>query len=171
MVKTIYMNQESTELAGYAEEHKLSTGLNVLTILTFIGSAYGLYSTVSSFLSGRKALDDFEKAQEKLAEAPAWAKKFAGPEMHEVLVKSLDNKVPLLVIGLIGIALCVYGAIEMRKLKKQGFIIWLLGEIIPYIGTVIFIGGVFFQTFLVYFLAFPLIFIILYFFQRKNLVY
>jgi hypothetical protein len=91
--------------------------------------------------------------------------------MHEVLVKSLDNKVPLLVIGLIGIALCVYGAIEMRKLKKQGFIIWLLGEIIPYIGTAIFIGGVFFQTFLVYFLAFPLIFIILYFFQRKNLVY
>jgi hypothetical protein len=165
------MNQESPVSAGYAEEKKLSTGLNVLTILTFIGSAYGLYSTVSSFLSGRKALDDFEKAQEKMTEAPAWAKKLTGPEMHEVLVKSLDNKVPLLVIGLIGIALCVYGAIEMRKLKKQGFIIWLLGEIIPYIGTAIFIGGVFFQTFLVYFLAFPLIFIILYFFQRKNLVY
>lgn len=165
------MNQEiTTESIDYNEEPKLNTGLNVLTILTFIGSAYGLYSTLNSFLSGKKALEDFEKAQEKLAEAPAWAKKFAGPEMHEILVKSLDNKIPLLIIGLVGIALCVYGAIEMRKLKKQGFMLWLIGEVLPYIGMTIFIGGIFFQTFLVYFMIFPLIFIILYFFQRKNLV-
>lgn len=167
------MNQDiTTESLDYKEEPKLNTGLNVLTILTFIGSAYGLYSTLNTFLSGRKALEDFEKAQEKLADpnVPAWAKKLAGPEMHEILVKSLDNKVPLLIIGLVGIALCVYGALEMRKLKKQGFMLWLIGEVIPYVGTAIFIGGVFFQSFLVYFLIFPLIFIVLYFFQRKNLV-
>jgi hypothetical protein len=165
------MNQDTTtESIGYNEEPKLNTGLNVLTILTFIGSAYGLYSSLNSFLSGKKALEDFEKAQEKLAEAPAWAKKLAGPEVHEVMVKSLDNKVPLLIIGLVGIALCVYGAIEMRKLKKQGFILWLIGEVLPVIGMAIFIGGIFFQTFMVYFLIFPLIFIVLYFFQRKNLV-
>lgn len=166
------MNQETTETTGYVEEPKLSTGLNVLTILTFIGSAYGLYSTVSSFLSGRKALEDFEKAQEKLSDpnVPAWAKKLAGPELHDILVKSLDNKVPLLIIGLVGIALCVYGAIEMRKLKKQGFTLWLIGEVLPYIGTAIFIGSAFFKSYFVYFLIFPLIFIILYFFQRKNLV-
>ena len=165
------MNQDvTTEISANEDTAKLGTGLNVLTILTFIGSAYGLYSTLNNFLSGKKALEDFEKAQDKLAEAPAWAKALAGPEVHEVMVKSLDNKVPLLIIGLVSIVLCIYGAIEMRKLKKQGFTLWLIGEVLPYIGMVIFVGGIFFQTFLVYFLIFPLIFIILYFFQRKNLV-
>ncbi len=168
------MNQDTTkDVLNYDEQNvpKLTTGLNVLTILTFIGCAYELYSTVNNFISGRKVLEDFEKSQEKLADAPAWAKKFASPEVHELMVKSLDNKVPLFIIGLVSIALCVYGAIEMRKLKKQGFTFWLIGEILPYIGVVIFIGGVFFKTFLVYFTIVPVIFILLYFFQRKNLVY
>ena len=168
------MSQDSTkDVLNYDEQNvpKLTTGLNVLTILTFIGCAYELYSTVNNFISGRKALEDFEKSQEKLADAPAWAKKLASPEVHEVMVKSLDNKVPLIIIGLVSIALCVYGAIEMRKLKKQGFTFWLIGEILPYIGVVIFIGGVFLKTFLVYFTIVPVIFILLYFFQRKNLVY
>jgi biopolymer transport protein ExbB/TolQ len=168
------MNQDTTkDVLNYDEQNppKLTTGLNVLTILTFIGCAYELYSTVNNFVSGRKALEDFEKAQDKLADAPAWAKKLASPEVHEVMVKSLDNKIPLIVIGLVSIALCVYGAIEMRKLKKQGFMFWLIGEILPYVGLVIFVGGVFFKTFLVYFTIIPVIFILLYFFQRKNLVY
>lgn len=167
------MSQDTTnEVLNYAEqdEPKLNTGLNVLTILTFIGCAYELYSTVKNFLSGRKALDEFEKAQDQLAEAPAWAKKFASPEVHELMQKSLDNKLPILIVGLVAIALCTYGAIEMRKLKKQGFTLWLIGEILPYISLVIFTGTIFFKTFLVYFTIIPIIFILLYFFQRKNLV-
>lgn len=168
------MNQDTTkDVLNYDEQNtpKLTTGLNVLTILTFIGCAYELYSTTNNFISGRKALEDFEKAQDKLAEAPAWAKKFASPEVHELMIKSLDNKVPLFIIGLVSIALCVYGAIEMRKLKKQGFTFWLIGEILPYAGLVIFTGTLFFKTFLVYFAIVPVIFILLYLFQRKNLVY
>jgi hypothetical protein len=167
------MNQDTTkDVLNYDEQNtpKLTTGLNVLTILTFIGCAYELYSTTNNFISGRKALEDFEKAQDKLADAPAWAKKFASPEVHELMIKSLDNKVPLFIIGLVSIALCVYGAIEMRKLKKQGFTFWLIGEILPYAGLVIFTGALFFKTFLVYFAIVPVIFILLYLFQRKNLV-
>jgi hypothetical protein len=167
------MNQATTDVLDYDEQHppKLTTGLNVLTILTFIGCAYELYSTVNNFFSGKKALEEFEKAQEKLAEAPAWARKFASPEMHDMLVKSLENKVPLVIIGLVSIALCVFGAIEMRKLKKQGFTFWVIGEVLPYIGVIIFIGGAFFKTILVYFTIIPVIFILLYLLQRKNLRY
>ena len=71
------MNQEN-----FTEEKKLPTGLNVLTILTFIGCALELYNTVSGFLSGKKALEEMEKAQEKLAEGPSWAKNLAGPEVQ-----------------------------------------------------------------------------------------
>jgi hypothetical protein len=167
------MTQATTDVLDYDEQHppKLTTGLNVLTILTFIGCAYELYSTLNNFLSGKKALEEFEKAQEKLAEAPAWARKFASPEMHDMLVKSLENKVPLVIIGLVSIALCVFGAIEMRKLKKQGFTFWVIGEVLPYIGVIIFIGGAFFKTILVYFTIIPVIFILLYLLQRKNLRY
>jgi len=153
------------------EKPKLPTGLNVLTILTLVGCAYECYSTLKNFLGGQKTLEQLEQSQEKLASAPDWAKKFAGPEMIEVVRKGIENKIPLLIIGLLAIALCAYGAIEMRKLKKQGYIFWLLGEILPWIGSLIFIGSALFATPIKYFLIVPVIFIILYTVNRKYLVY
>ncbi len=78
-----------------AVKPKLPTGLNVLTILTFVGCAWELYSTVNNFIGGKKALEEMEKAQEKLAEAPAWARKLAGPEVQEMMLQSFNNKVPI----------------------------------------------------------------------------
>ena len=147
---------------------KLPTGLNVLTILTFIGSAWELYSNFKNLLGGKKSLEEFEKAQDKLTEAPAWARKFAGPEVHEMMVQSLNNKIPVLIIGLVAVSLCVYGALQMRKLKKDGYFLWLVGEILPFIASAIFIPA-FFSTIFIWFAIFPLIFIILYTMQRKHL--
>ena len=98
-----------------AVKPKLPTGLNVLTILTFVGCAWELYSTVNNFIGGKKALEEMEKAQEKLAEAPAWARKLAGPEVQEMMLQSFNNKVPIFIIGLIAVTLCFYGALQMRK--------------------------------------------------------
>ena len=151
-----------------AVKPKLPTGLNVLTILTFVGCAWELYSTVNNFIGGKKALEEMEKAQEKLAEAPAWARKLAGPEVQEMMLQSLNNKVPLLIIGLIAVTLCFYGALQMRKLKKEGYFLWLVGEILPFIGSVIFVPALF-NTLFIYFSIFPLLFIILYTVQRKHL--
>ncbi len=150
---------------------KLPTGLNVLTILTFVWSAYELFSNVRNFLGGAESLAKLEKAQEQMQSAPAWVKRFAGPEMMEILQRSIENRIPLLIINLIAVSLCVFGAIEMRKLKKQGYWLWLIGEIFPYVGAVIFIGGAFFNSIIAFFVVFPIIFIILYTTQRKNLIY
>jgi len=166
------MNQETTaDVLNFDEnaKRKLPTGLNVLTILTFIGCAWELYSNTSNFLGGKKSLEEFEKNQDKLAEAPAWARKFAGPEVQEMMQQALDNRVPLLIIGMVGTILCLYGALQMRKLKKEGYFLWLVGEILPYVGTAIFLP-VFFNTIFVYFCIIPLLFIILYTMQRKHLV-
>ena len=150
-----------------AVKPKLPTGLNVLTILTFVGCAWELYSTVNNFIGGKKALEEMEKAQEKLAEAPAWARKLAGPEVQEMMLQSF-NKVPIFIIGLIAVTLCFYGALQMRKLKKEGYFLWLVGEILPFIGSVIFVPALF-NTLFIYFSIFPLLFIILYTVQRKHL--
>ena len=152
------------------EKPKIPTGINVLTILTFIWSAYECYSAVKNFFSGQKTLEQLEQSQEKLATAPDWAKKMAGPEVMEMVRKGIENKIPILVIGLLGTGLCVYGAIEMRKLKKQGYSFWLIGELLPWVSSLIFIGPVIFSTFVGFFVIFPILFIILYTVQRKYLI-
>ena len=166
------MNSETNDVLNYDEnvKPKLPTGLNVLTILTFIGSAYELYSTISSFFGGKNQLAELEKAEEKLAEAPSWLKKFTGPEVKEMMAQAIENRIPLLVLGLIAIILCVYGAIEMRKLKKQGYTLWLIGEVLPYISVAIFLPS-FFNTIFASVIIIPLIFILLYTLQIKHLKY
>jgi len=157
---------------NFPSENKpeIPSTLNVLTILTFIGSAVELYNSLKNFFYGQEALQKLEDAQTKLEDAPAWARKLAGPEVVELAHKSLENRVPILILELVAIALCVYGAIEMRKLKKQGYILWLAGELLPIISILIFAGTLIFQTIAAIFFIFPLIFIILYTTQRKNLI-
>jgi hypothetical protein len=166
------MTQETTPDVLTLDENvkpKLPAVLNVLTILTFIWCAWELYSDVKNFLGGKKALDELEKAQDKLAEAPAWARKLAGPEVQEMMQQALNNRIPLLIIGLVAVSLCFYGALQMRKLKKEGYLLWLIGELLPFVGSAIFIPA-FYNTMFVYFAIFPLIFIILYTTQRKRLI-
>lgn len=149
----------------------LPSGLNVLTILTFIGCGIGFISSIWSFINADKAYKNIMDAQDKIADAPAWAKKMMGPEMVDIARKSMENKLPILLLGLVATALCVYGALEMRKLKKQGFILWLAGEILPLVAGIIFIGTGMFNGFGLIALLFPVVFIILYAVQRKYLVY
>jgi len=150
------------------ENTKLSTGLNVLTILTFIWSAYEIFSAVKNFGGDAEKLKEFDKAQEQVKNAPAWAQKFAGLEMREMLQQTIANKVPILIVGLIATSLCIYGAIEMRKQKRQGYYIWLIGEVLPFISMFLF-ASAFYHTFIAYFMIIPIIFIILYSFQLGNL--
>jgi hypothetical protein len=163
--------KEQTEVLNFANEPKpkLPIGLNILTILTLIWCAYELYSNLSNFFKGRAGIEELEKAQEKMATAPSWAKKMMGPDMMEFATKSFENRIPLLIVGLIATGLCIYGALEMRKQKKQGYFMWLVGEILPWIGLVLFTGMIVFKTFIAWFLIVPLIFILLYTLQRKNL--
>jgi hypothetical protein len=162
------MNQEINDEQQHSG--KLPTGLNVLTILTLIMCAYELYSAFNNFLSGRKAIEKLTEAQEKMGDAPGWVKKLAGPDVLMMMEKSLENKMPILIMALVAVALSVYGALEMRKLKKQGYILWLIGELLPVISVAIFIGSSFFKTIYVWMLIFPAIFILLYTMQRKHLV-
>jgi hypothetical protein len=161
-----------TDTINFSEEEKptLSSGLNVLTILTFIGSGIALISAFWTYFTVEKSYQAILKAQENLAEAPAFLKSMMGPDMLETARKSMENKLPIMVLTIVGSALCIYGALEMRKLKKQGFILWLAGEILPLVGSVIFLGFGIFKGFGIIAPLFPVIFIILYAVQRKNLV-
>ena len=152
---------------------KPSSGLNIVTILTIVGSILGLISAVWSFISAKKTYETMKTSMEsgKSDDATGWAKDMMTPEMLEMSRKAMENRMPLLIVGLLGSALCLYGALEMRKLKKQGYLLWLIGEIIPLIGTMLFLGAASLSGFGLIGVVFPIIFIILYTVYRKELIY
>jgi hypothetical protein len=61
------------------------------------------------------------------------------------------------------------GALQMRKRKMQGYYMWLIGEILPFIGVALFISFKVFSGFALIAVMFPVVFIILYTVQRKHL--
>jgi hypothetical protein len=151
------------------EKAKLPTGLNVLTILTFIGcGVFGLLTMCTPLIN-----DFFLKYLNKqLASGRDFtAKELASLEKgKEAIALTQQHLIPLMTIGMIGIALCLVGALWMRKLKKDGFWLYTAGELAPVIGGAIILGfeqyksiGSLFQIII------PIVWVLLYAFQRKYL--
>jgi hypothetical protein len=152
------------------EPRKLPSTLNVVSILTFIGCVYIGCTQIYSFFTAQKSYDRLLAAQDKLDNMPEFMKKFAGPEMLEVTRLTMENRVPILLLTLVGIGLCLYGAIMMRRLKKLGFYVYVIGELLPIVTAYLFAGlgllgafGAFFAIFI------PIVFIIMYGTQLKYL--
>lgn len=173
------MNQEpATDVLNYDEPNKpaLSSGLNVLTILTFIGCAIQLIGSCWTFFTAKASYDKIDKLTEQMSSEnmPGWAKSLVGDPatMIKMITKSYENRIPIIVLSLVAVALCFYGALQMRQLKKQGYLFYIIGELLPFLIQFIFMGAFAFSGFTMYFgIAITLLFIFLYTRQRKNLVY
>jgi hypothetical protein len=146
---------------------KLPTTLNVLTILTFIANGFGFLWAFVTFARAQANYETIVQAQEKLDQAPDWARKLAGPHPVETARAMLDNRLPILIIALVSAALCFFGALQMRQRKKIGFSLYILGDIVPF-ATGIFIGFDTFASFgWIFALGIIVIFAILYATQLK----
>lgn len=161
--------QSDDNWLGEHGEKKLPAMLNVLTILTFIANGLGFILSFVGFAGAQASYDATVKRQETIDSAPDWARKMAGPHPVETARAMLDNRLPILIIALLSCFLCFFGALQMRKLKKAGFSIYILGDVVYYaIG--IFIG---FDTFggfaYIFGILFTVLFVILYATQLKYL--
>ena len=167
------LNQANDFSTAIGEKPKLPSGINVLTILTFIGCAIGLLGSLYNFANAKTGLDKMEAAinSPDYENMPALAKKFMNPEALEVARKGYENRVPINAINIIAIALCAYGAVQMRQLKKQGYMLYIIGEILPFVPSVIFIGiGSLTGVGGIIAIVITLLFVLLYTAQRKYLV-
>ncbi len=158
------------------EQPKLSSTLNVLTILTFIGSGLQIVSALFQFSTAKSNLDKSDEMISKMNAdgAPSFVKNMIpDPVLYkQMMIQSYENRIPILIIGILAAVLCIMGAAQMRKLKKQGFTYYLVGQILPFISLAAFIGFFIFAGFAFYFGAgITVLFILLYFTQRKRLVY
>lgn len=153
---------------------KLPQGLNVLTILTYIGSALAAIMAIWNYITisaSYKAYEQLNSAMEGLkTENSAVGSLLSGA--NEAVKKSYENRMMIMILALVGAALCFYGAMQMRNLKKQGYMIYVVGEILPIISFAVFVGfgNIFGGMTMIFSLLIAAVFIILYTLQRKNLV-
>jgi hypothetical protein len=154
----------------------LPSFLNVLTILTFIGSAIQIILAVWGFFSSKSSYENKDKIVEQMSTpgAPSFIKKLMGDpqEFLITVTKSYENRIPILIISLVAAGLCIWGAMQMRELKKQGFLIYTIGEILGLLGSLVFVGifivkGIGFM----FGAAVVILFIGMYAANRKHLVY
>ena len=171
-------NNTTTDLLGNdpADKPKLTQGLNVLTILTIIGCVLQLVTSIWSFSKAQANFDKKDQIIEQMnaGTMPSWVRSLMGDpdKMIAIMTKSYENRLPILLMSLATIVLCFVGALQMRKLKKQGFMLYIIGELLPFLTTVLFIGTFALSGFGFYIgCGFALLFILLYSLQRKNLVY
>lgn len=128
---------------------KLPQMLNVLTILTYIGCGLGVLFILLGFL-GVGLLSSLTSKSVQGAEVASTVAKYATIS---------------LVLSLVGIALCFFGAMKMRNLQKVGFYLYVAGQLVPIIFTFATAG----VSFGVMGVIIPLVFIILYATQLKFL--
>ena len=164
------INQTSNTGSFLEEPKKLPSLLNVLTILTFIGSGLGIISGFYSFFAASSNYDKAVQAQDKLEQMPDWVKSMTGPNMVEAAHRQLENRLPIMLLTIVASALCLYGAIQMRNYKKNGFSIYIIGDLLSFVGMGLFIGFGYISTFaLVFTIVITVLFIGLYATQLKYL--
>jgi hypothetical protein len=147
---------------------KIPSMLNVLTILTYIGNGLGVISSFYTYFTAPSNYDKIVQAQDKLDQVPGFLKSLMGPDPVGTARRSLDNRLAILLLSLVGCVLCFYGALQMRKLKKTGFSIYIIGDLVPYIALVLFIGTTMLTSFGGLFgIVITIVFVILYASQLK----
>ena len=165
---------ENPTLDPQSEPKAMTKTINVMTILTFIGCVYSLITAVS-YINPQLTLEmQLQPLQQMLDKA----EETSGNEMMvNIYLKSMDNvrilfenKYLFAIISLIGVGLCVFGAVEMRKMKKTGFYAYVSGQMLPLLASLAITGwniasG---STFIVSFLFYG-IFILIYAFQLKHM--
>lgn len=164
-----------SEILDFASEDRpqRSTGLNILTILTIIGSILSILFAVYGYMTVQQTYvtmrENFESG--KFEKVPGFMKGMMNAEAVERMQKMYENRMPIAILSLVAAILCLYGAIEMRKLKKQGYIFYVIGELLPVLTAVLFIGVGSFSGLGLISLIIPVVFLILYTIYRKDLVY
>jgi hypothetical protein len=150
---------------------KLPSGLNVLTILTFIGCAvFGLFTLLAPVIY-KFSLNMMDKAASSGKDFSA--KQLADMEKSRTAIElATQHMVPIMIMGLVGVTLCFVGALWMRKLKKDGYWLYVAGELTPLIAGYFIIGTAQYTSIwsVVFGVGIPLIFVLLYTMQRKYLV-
>jgi len=151
----------------------MTATINVLTILTIIGCGIAFISAIWSLYSSGKSMEQITIMQEqadRISESGSETATNMMLQSIEMVKKQYENRYLLLMVNLLATGLCLFGALEMRKMRKNGYYLWLTGELLPILITVAIIGlNMMGGIVLGVYLLFASVFIILYGMQVKHM--
>lgn len=118
-------------------EKKLPAFLKVLCILTFVGAGLGILGAIYAMFMQGFTLRMLENSNGVYQSNPFLAS-FDNSAYISALKKwgQINN-----LLALLGSALCLFGALLMWKMKKNGFYLYVGGQILPFIGIYGLMGG------------------------------
>ncbi|MDA9261768.1 hypothetical protein N9P38_00245 [Flavobacteriales bacterium] len=150
------------------ETKELPQMLNVLTILTFIGSGLALLMNIWSFITHDSKVEEFEQSMAQLESLGGTGNSLMDG-MMEGAVKAIENGPTLYTIAIVVAILCLFGAYQMRSLKKTGYYIYVAGCLIGIVGPLAIIGGGIMGGMILLGSVFSILFIILYGVNLKHM--
>lgn len=141
-------------------------GINVLSILSFIGSGFQLLGGIAGYLIipySAKSVPE-TRSLEKTREM----KPFSGflQWSADTTLRQYEYRVPILIVTIITALICIYGVLQMRKLKKSGFTVYTIGEFALPLFTAVIID----IWAAVFGFVIAVLFVILFWVQRKHLI-
>lgn len=159
------MEQKDYLQGSYTEPSSVPQGINVLTILSFIGSGFQIISGFFSYWIIPFSVQSVNetRALEKTREM----KPFSGFLKWSVdaTLRQYELRMPVLLVTIATALICIWGALQMRKRKKAGFAIYTAGEIALPLFTALAIDA--WSSIFGFIIA--VVFILLFWFQRKHL--
>jgi hypothetical protein len=162
-------NQPVDDVWQNEYKDRLPPTLNVLTILTIIWNAFSILSLFGSFALAPFGYRNAINNQDAIDNMPPIVKSLLG-NTREAARLAYENRVPILLIGLLGVALCFIGALQMRRRKRSGFVLYILGDLAP-IASLLFttVASTFAGITIAFGYGIALLFVILYATQLKYL--
>ncbi len=166
------MTDKNQTLDSLNLEEKKSTELpwmlNGLTILSYIGCVYGALSGIYNYFTICKSAEKL--ASQDLPEVGGMIGKMMDSAI-ELAMKQCENRLAILVITIVTSLLCFFGAFMMRSLKKQGFILYMVGELIAPAALMVILGSAGFTDLMLVGAIVPIVMVIVFATQRKYLVH
>lgn len=140
------------EQTNAVQENKRPTFLTVICILTFIGSGLGVLGGLIGLLLTGMA--------DSLTSIPG---------LGAAISNAAIGGVTYTIIGLLLSGASLFGALQMWKLKKMGFFIYLIAQILMLIVPFIFLPSIFAMAGLIFNILFTAGFIVMYAVNLKHL--
>jgi hypothetical protein len=124
---------------------KRTTFVTVLCILSFIAIGTTLLSNLISIATYSVA--DQEMIAEMMEDSMDQMGDSAGSGFLESIfstsMEAMEYQIPLAIVSIIAQLFCLFGCLQMWKMKKMGFYLYLVGEWAPAIVTMVLLGAFF----------------------------
>lgn len=124
--------------------NKRSSFLNILTILSFVGIALFIAGGIFTVVVGKKIYNEkFSTVEKYDAARNAVASMYPDEEEREAALAVFEKQRYIKSTGIlmiIGQIFCLLGVIKMRKLNKEGFALYAIGELGVPIASGVFLG-------------------------------